>query len=109
MTYDEGEAELLREALAGQSGISERRMFGGLAFMLDRNMVCGIHRDGAIFRVGKDREAEARAIPGTGPMELTGRPMGGMVEADADALADDRRRGQLMELALAHAKSLSLK
>ncbi len=106
MAHDEGLAEMMRDDLAEQPGITERRMFGGLAFMLHGHMVCGVHRDGAMFRVGKPREAEARAIPGTGPMEFTGRPMGGMVAADAEAMADDHRRQRLLALALANAASL---
>lgn len=106
MAYDEGAAELMRGDLAGEEGITEKKMFGGLAFLLNGHMVCGVHKDGAMFRVGKAREAEAREIPGTGPMMFTGRPMGGMVDADEDLMADDARRGQLMALALSHARSL---
>ncbi len=106
MAFDEGLADLMREDLAAETGIVERQMFGGLAFLLNGHMVCGVHRDGAMFRVGKDREAEARAIDGTGPMMFTGRPMGGMVSADDDAMAEDGRRLYLLRLALTYAKSL---
>ena len=106
MAYDEGLAEIMRTDLALEPGMTERRMFGGLCFQRDGHMVCGVHRGGAMFRVGKEREAEARGIDGTGPMTFTGRPMGGMVEADEALLADDARRGRLLALALAHARSL---
>lgn len=106
MAYDEGVATLMREDLDGVSGLAEKKMFGGIAFLLDGNMVCGVHKDGGMYRVGKDREAAARAIDGTGPMLFTGRPMGGMVDADADLLADDDRRRALLALALDHARSL---
>jgi hypothetical protein len=109
MAYDKGLAELLRGDLEDRPGIAEKRMFGGLAFMLSGHMVCGVTAQGAMFRVGKAREAEARAIPGTGPMEFTGKPMGGMVAADDEAMADDDRRAALMRLALAHAESLEPK
>ena len=59
-----------------------------------------------MFRVGKPREAEALAIPGAGPMTLTGQKMGGMIETDEDLVADEARRGQLMALALENARSL---
>lgn len=106
MAYDEGLAEIMRGDLAQAPGIAERKMFGGLAFMLNGNMVSGVHSGGAMYRVGRDREAEARQVPGTGPMAFTGRPMAGFVAADADLMADDARRARLTALALAHAGSL---
>ncbi|SDE09249.1 TfoX/Sxy family protein [Limimaricola pyoseonensis] len=106
MAYDEGLAEIMRGDLDGTPGLTERRMFGGLAFMLNGHMVCGVHAGGAMFRVGKEHEAQARAIPGTGPMEFTGKPMGGMVSADEEVMADDERRAALMALAIANAEAL---
>lgn len=106
MAYDEGLAELMRGDLVDEPGVAEKRMFGGLAFMLNGNMVCGVHSGGGMFRVGKDREAAALAIDGAGPMTFTGRKMGGMVDASDDAVADDTRRGQLMALSLENARSL---
>ncbi len=109
MAYDEGVAQLLRDELTGQEGVSERKMFGGLCFMVGGHMVCGVHKDGGMFRVGKDREAEAMAIDGAGPMDFTGRRMGGFVNVTGEALADDTRRRSWMLLALAHAASLPAK
>ena len=60
MAYDDGLAELLREDLADiATRIEEKRMFGGLCFMLDGHMLCGVHKGGGMFRVGKDNEEEA--------------------------------------------------
>jgi len=109
MAYDEGLAELMRNDLIDQPGITERKMFGGLAFLLKGNMVCGVHSGGGMFRVGKEREAEALTIDGAGPMTFTGRKMGGMIDVDDDALADDTRRAVWMRLALANAASLPAK
>ncbi len=106
MAYDEGHAQTLREALADQSGLSERRMFGGLCFMLHGNMVCGVHRDGTMFRVGKAAEAQALALPGIRPLGFTGRPMGGMVESDEDLLGDPVRLEKMIEMSLAYARTL---
>lgn len=106
MACDEGQAQVLREQLEGREGITEKKMFGGLCFLLNGNMVCGVHAGGAMFRVGKGAEAEARALPGVGPMTFTGRPMGGMVGASDDALADDAIRDRLTALAVSFAKSL---
>lgn len=109
MAYDEGLAAMMRDDLADQSGITERKMFGGLCFMMNGNMVCGVHTGGGMFRVGKSREAEARAIEGAGELTFTGRPMGGMIEVDEDAMADDDRRGQWIALAVKNAASLPAK
>lgn len=107
MAYDEGLAELMRDDLTNEPGITERKMFGGLCFLKDGNMLAGVHRGGAMFRVGKNLEAEAMAIPGAGPMTFTGRKMGGMIDVtDPEVVADDERRGRWMDLALSHARSL---
>lgn len=106
MAYDEGLAELMREELGVRDGLTEKRMFGGLAFLLHGNMVCGVHRGGGMFRVGKASEAEALARPGVEPMQFTGRRMGGMVDVTDEAMADDGTRAALMRLALTHAESL---
>ncbi|MCU9848667.1 TfoX/Sxy family protein [Defluviimonas sp. WL0024] len=105
MAFDEGLAQLMRDDLAGER-VTERKMFGGLAFLLDGHMVCGVHGGGAMFRVGKANEAAALAVPGAAPMAFTGRKMGGMIDLSDEAAADDARRGRLMTLALAFAKSL---
>lgn len=109
MAYDEGMAQILRDDLAGDPGITERRMFGGLCFMKDGNMLCGVHKGGAMFRVGKERHAQALAIDGVTPMAFTGRPMGGLVDVDTEASTDDTRRAQLMALALAFIATLPSK
>ena len=105
MAYDEGLAHLLRDDLEGRE-VTEMKMFGGIAFMLLGNMVCGIHKGGAMFRVGKASNAAALAIPGTSPMIFTGKPMAGFVACDDDCAADDARRGALMALALAFVHTL---
>jgi TfoX/Sxy family transcriptional regulator of competence genes len=106
MAYDERLADLLRAELSGAPSVTEVKMFGGLCLMSRGNMVCGVHRGGGMFRVGKDREAEALAIAGARPMTFTGRPMPGMVECEAELLGDEERRGALAALALAHASVL---
>ncbi|MDJ1016054.1 MAG: TfoX/Sxy family protein [Paracoccaceae bacterium] len=106
MAYDEGLAEIMRGDLEGLGGVEEKRMFGGLCFMLDGNMLCGVHQGGGMFRVGKEREARALEIDGAGPMTFTGRKMGGMIDASDEAIADDARRDVLMALALENVRSL---
>lgn len=106
MAYDEGHATLMREELTDIEGISEKKMFGGLCFLLHGNMICGVHQDGGMARVGKAREAEALEIDGVDPLSFTGRKMGGMVDLSEDLLGDDERRAQVIALALTNAQSL---
>jgi TfoX N-terminal domain len=105
MAWDEGLAQLLRDDLADET-VVEKKMFGGLAFLLNGHMVCGIHKGGAMFRVGKPNEAAALTVAGASSMQMSGRPMPGMIGCTDDASADDRRRGKLMSLALGFVKSL---
>ena len=100
MAYDEGLAALMREDLADLSGISEKRMFGGLCFLLNGNMLCGIHKNGAMYRVGKDNHAAAKAVPGASDMAFTGRKMGGMIDVSDEGFAEDDARAEWLRLAL---------
>lgn len=106
MAYDEGLAELLRDELGDLPGLSEKKMFGGLCFLQFGNMICGVHKDGAMFRVGKPRQAEAMAIKGARPMDFTGRVMGGFVDVSDEAVADDAARRNWMRLALENVAGL---
>ncbi len=81
-------------------------MFGGLCFMLDGHMLCGVHKGGGMFRIGKERSAMALRIDGVSEMEFTGRKMGGMVDVSDAVLADDERRGRLMAMAMENVQSL---
>lgn len=85
MPHDPHLADSMREALAGLPGISEKKMFGGYCWMLNGNMLAGVEVGRFMFRVGKELEAEALARPGCTPMDITGRPMRGIVWVDADA------------------------
>jgi hypothetical protein len=105
MAYDEGLAQLMRDELA-EEPFAEKKMFGGLCFLLHGNMVCGVHKGGAMFRVGKPNDAAARAIEGVGPMLFTGKAMQGFVECDDAVMVDDARRDTLIALSLGYAKSL---
>jgi TfoX/Sxy family transcriptional regulator of competence genes len=105
MPYSEHLADLMRADLGLLPGLSEKKMFGGLCFLLHGHMVCGVHKGGAMFRPGKPREAEALEL-GAAPLSFTGRPMGGMVELDDATFTDDPLRAKLIELSLTNAASL---
>lgn len=109
MAYDEGSAQLMSEDLADTPGITEKKMFGGLCFMLNGNMLCGVHKGGGMFRIGKANEAAALKVEGARPLGFTGRKMGGMVEVTDECVADDAQRTELMKLALDFVGSLPAK
>ncbi|OUS08679.1 hypothetical protein A9Q96_04395 [Rhodobacterales bacterium 52_120_T64] len=99
MAYDEGHAQILRDLLSHTNGITEKKMFGGLCFMQNGNMLCGVHKDGGMFRVGKENEAAALAVNGVDTLSFTGRKMGGMVDISADTLGDETALSSLLRLA----------
>ncbi|MDA5094927.1 TfoX/Sxy family protein [Aliiroseovarius sp. KMU-50] len=109
MAFDPEVYEILAHDLIATPDIVEKKMFGGIAFMLAGNMLCGVHRDGAMYRVGKENEAEALALDGVEPMAFTGRRMGGFIDASREALNDDAIRAQLLQLATSYVATLPAK
>lgn len=89
MAYSEADASRMRRALKGTRGLSEKKMFGGICFLLRDHMLCGIGEPGFMFRVGKAQEAEAFARPDASPVVFNGRRFGGMVWVKA-ARCDSR-------------------
>ena len=89
MAYDEGLAQRVREVLGDRPGLVEKKMFGGIGFMVRGNMACGVQTDRLIVRVGPERYEEAMGDPHTVPFDMTGRPMRGWVMVVADGYASD--------------------
>ncbi|QFT55894.1 TfoX/Sxy family protein [Microbulbifer sp. THAF38] len=89
MAYNETLAEKVRNLLQGSQGLSEKQMFGGLAFMLNGNMACGVVGEELMVRVGPDNYQDALAERYTRPMDFTGRPLKGMVYVEEDAVEQD--------------------
>ncbi|MBI4297572.1 MAG: TfoX/Sxy family protein [Chloroflexi bacterium] len=79
MAYNQKLAERVRHLLAGQPGIVEKSMFGGLTFMVMDNMCCGVLNNDLVVRVGPEHYQEALADPSARPMDFTGRPLKGML------------------------------
>ncbi len=88
MPHDPHLADLMRRALEKRPGITEKKMFGGFCWMLNGNMLCGVEVGRFMFRVGKELEAEALERRGASPMDITGRPMRGIIWVDADEAVD---------------------
>lgn len=109
MARDEGLEELLRADLRGEPGITEKAMFGGLAWLLDGNLLCGARDDGMLARLGKSQDGWALALPGIVPMIMRGRRMQGWVRADSAAFGEDPVRRKLVRAALAFVRTLPAK
>jgi hypothetical protein len=90
MAYDNGLAQRIREALEGRSGVSEKAMFGGLAFLVDGKMFVGVQDSVLMARVGPERHADALAVAHVREMDFTGRPMKGYVYIDPPGLREDK-------------------
>jgi TfoX N-terminal domain len=93
MTDDELQADRVRRALGELSGIAEKRMFGGICFLLNDHMLCGTGKHGFMFRVGREQEAEALARPGATAMQMNGRRFRGFVRVDRNKCTDRSLRG----------------
>ena len=86
MAYDEKLADRVRDVLETEDSVTERKMFGGLAFMVRGHMACGIVGDDLMLRLGAESADKALERPHVRPMDFTGRPMSGMVYVARDGL-----------------------
>jgi len=88
MAFDKQLAERIRKGLASHKTV-EKRMFGGLCFMVNDAMCCGVHKNDFVARVGPERHAEALRRPHARPMDITGRPMQGFVFVGPEGVRTD--------------------
>ena len=109
MAYDEGLAQRVREEMGELSGYTERRMFGGIGFMLHGNMAVGVQGEDLIVRVGRQRYEKALAEPHARVFDMTGRPMTGWVVVTAAGYAADEDLERWVGQGVAYASSLPAK
>jgi hypothetical protein len=89
VAYDKGLAERIRDHIADDLLMSERKMFGGLCFMSGGNMCFGVIGSDLLVRVGPESYAASLVQPYVREMDLTGRPLRGMVLVDSEGLSED--------------------
>jgi hypothetical protein len=106
MPYDDGLAQRVRELLEEEPGFDEKKMFGGICFLLFGNMVCGIINDDLIVRVGIDVYEKALKLPQTKKFDLTGKPMKGWVMVLSPGLESDETLDQWVQKAVTYVRSL---
>ena len=106
MAYNEELATRIRATLEGEPALAERKMFGGVCFMVSGNMCCGVTNDDLMVRVGPQAYDEALALDGAKPMDITGRPMKGFVLVGPSGTRDEEGLKQWLNRGLGFAKSL---
>lgn len=109
MAYSEQLAERIRDVIGGRSGVSERKMFGGVAWMVNGNMACGVIGEDLMVRLDRDEAHQALAEQHVGPMEFTGRPMRGFVTVEAAGITDASGLGRWVDAGADFAASLPAK
>lgn len=106
VAYDEELAERVREVLAARSEVSERQMFGGIAFMVAGNMACGAIGEDLIVRLGDEEGEKALAEDGVRPFDFTGKAMKGIVYVAPDRTSDDTGLAEWVDAGADYASSL---
>ena len=110
MAYDEALAARIRELVAGEPGLSEKKMFGGLAFLLGGNIaVAASGQGGLMVRVGPDQSERLAESTAPYPLEMRGRAMSGWLRVDSADLADDEELAAWVERGTSYARSLLAK
>ncbi len=106
MAYDEGIAERLREVYAEEPFVVEKKMFGGLAFMVDGHMSCGIVDERLMVRVGPEVYEDVLKRPYVSKMDFTGKPLRGFIYVESDGFAEDLQLEDWVQMSLTFIRSL---
>jgi hypothetical protein len=89
MAYDPNLAQRIQKTLAHLPGLVEKKMFGGVAYLIRGNMACGVHGNDLIVRVGPERHSAALAQAHTRVFDLTGRPMSGWIMVEPGGVTSE--------------------
>ena len=109
MPYSESLAARIRDVLAGRHGITEKKMFGGIAFLLHGNMCVGVWKTSMIARLGPEGAAAALEAPNIVEFDITGRPMKGWIVVEAEGIDTDKQLLQWVERAVEFVETLPRK
>lgn len=106
MAYDEKLSLRIRVLLANVSGLEEKKMFGGVGFLVNGNMACGVHKNSLIVRVGPEKYMAALSNEHAGVFDMTGRPMTGWVMVSNPGFEKDNELFDWVQQGLEFARSL---
>ena len=106
MPYDEAIASRVRSIMIDEAGYSERKMFGGLCFMIGGHMCCGVMKDEMMLRLGDELASTSLDENHTRPMDFTGKTMKSMIYLEPAGFADDRDLQEWVGRAVDFARTL---
>lgn len=109
MAFDESLANRLRIQLTGKKNVSEKKMFGGIGFLLNGNLMVGIWKKSLIVRLGPEEGANALKEPFVREFDITGRPMKGWAMIEPAGIADDDQLQDWLDRSMKFVKSLPKK
>jgi len=109
MAFDERLAQRIRGSLGRRKGLVEKKMFGGVAFLLNGNMCVGVHKSDLIVRLAPEETDAALTQAHTRRFDLTGRPMKGWILVEQAGLKSDAKLSKWIEVAAKYAGSLPAK
>ncbi|HJT23425.1 MAG TPA: TfoX/Sxy family protein [bacterium] len=109
MAYDEKLADRIREALKGSKGVTEKKMFGGICFLLNGNMIGGVLKDDLIVKFDKADHEKVIAQKHVRPFDFSGRPMAGIVYVGPAALKSKKDLAKWIGMGKTHAAGLPKK
>lgn len=109
MSFDQRLAQRIREILVGTPDLVEKKMFGGIGFLIQGNMACGVNRDNLIVRVGPEKHQEAMSQPHVQPFDLTGKSMSGWVIVNPEGLASEAELDHWIIQGVDYARTLPAK
>jgi len=106
MSFDENLSDRIRTVLGPLPNLVEKKMFGGVGFLVNGNLACGVHKNELIVRVGPEKHAAALSRPHARIFDMTGRPMAGWVMVAPDGCANESDLKAWVDQGLAYARSL---
>lgn len=109
MAYDEGLAFRIEEILRDKADLDEKRMFGGIAWLVNGNVAVGVYEESLISRIGPEDYQSALSKPGVREFDITGRPMKGWIMASDDAINEDNDLKYWIQKGLEFGSSLPAK
>ena len=109
MAFNEALAERIRQAVARKKGVTEKKMFGGIGFLLNGNMCVGVWKESLIVRLNPDDYDDALKEPFVKEFDITGRPMKGWVLVRPDGVKDEEQLKALIGRAVKFVGKLAAK
>jgi len=109
MAFSEALGERIRQRLARRKNVEEKKMFGGVGFLLNGNVLVGVWKDSLIVRLGPDEGDEALKEPHVKEFDITGRPMKGWVLVEPQGVEDDDQMSAWIQRAVKFVKTLPAK